>query len=162
VAVLASVQKEVMQVSGGLSLSSTFEVFPCPNCKETINTSLSQCTYCGTAVEHSAALLSAAETSRISQACSDASYLKIMAWSVLVCFGIFFVPLIGFIAAAGFWFLRVAIPIMVVRWWYKFGGIKTDDPDFPGAKRAVIIVSVVAVLLLLNVLSISISGLHLR
>ncbi len=149
-------------MSGGLSLSSAVEVFPCPNCKETINTSMSQCTYCGAPVDHSAALLSAAETSRISQACSDASYLKIMAWSILVCFGIFFIPLVGFIGAVGFWFLRIALPVMVVRWWYKFGRIKTDDSDFPSAKRAVIIVSVVAVLVLLEVISISILGIHLR
>ncbi len=137
-------------MSGGLSLSSAVEVFPCLNCKETINTSLSQCTYCGTAVDHSAALLSAAETSRISQACSDASYLKIMAWAILACLGLLFVPLIGLAGAAGFWFLRIALPVMVVRWWIKFGGIKTADPDFPGAKRAAVITSVVAVFALLD------------
>ncbi|MBB5059610.1 hypothetical protein HDF16_004336 [Granulicella aggregans] len=127
-------------------------VFPCPNCNETINTSLSQCTYCGTPVDRSAALLSAAETSRISQACSDASYLKIIAWALLACLGLLFIPFLSLAGAVGFWFLRIAVPVMVVRWWIKFGGIKTGDPDFPGAKRAAVIVSVVAVFALFDTL----------
>jgi hypothetical protein len=40
-------------------------------------------------------------------------------------------------------FLRIAIPVMVVRWWIKLGGIKTTDPDFAGAKRATIVVGIV-------------------
>jgi hypothetical protein len=62
-------------MAGPLSLSSRVEVFPCPNCHETINTSVKECPFCLTPIDHGAADASAAATSRISQACSDASYL---------------------------------------------------------------------------------------
>ncbi len=130
----------------GLSLSSRVEVFPCPNCRETINTSLLQCTFCGVPVDHAAALVSATETSNVSQACSDASYLKIMAWAFLTCFGLVFVPFIGLAGAVGLWSLRIALPVMAIRWWIKFGKIKTNEIDFFRAKQAAVIVSIVSVL----------------
>jgi hypothetical protein len=135
-------------MAGSLSLSSAVQVFPCPNCKETINTSARQCPFCFTPIDHAAAEIAAAETSRVSQACSDASYLKIMAWMLLSFFGLYFVPFLGLIGLAGYTFLAFAIPVMVIRWWVKFGSLKTDDPDFPSAKRAAIIVGIVALIVL--------------
>jgi predicted RNA-binding Zn-ribbon protein involved in translation (DUF1610 family) len=99
-------------MASGLSLSSAVEVFPCPHCGETINTSHSSCPFCGTTIDHADALISAAATSKISQACSDASYLKIMAWGLLAAIGFLFVPFIGLAGAVGLWFLRFAIPVM--------------------------------------------------
>ena len=69
-------------MAGPLRLSSTVEVFPCPNCHETINTSDRQCPHCSTPIDPAAAQSAAAATTRISQACSDASYLKIMGWTL--------------------------------------------------------------------------------
>ena len=122
-------------MAGTLSLSSRVAVFPCPNCRETINTAASTCPFCGTLIDLAIAEASAAETSRISQACSDGSYLKIMAWSQLAFAGLIFVPFLGLAGIAGTWFLRVAIPIMFIRWWVKFGRIKTADPEFRGARN---------------------------
>ena len=138
-------------MAGSLSLSSTVAVFPCPNCRETINTSVTQCPFCYAFIDPEAAKVSAAVTSKISQACSDASYLKIMAWSLLTFFLLAFFPIFGLLGIVGLWFLRVAIPFMVIRWWIKFGSIKTPDPDYTRARRAAIIVSVVAVLGLVSV-----------
>ena len=135
-------------MAGPLSLSSRVEVFPCPNCRETINTSVKECPFCSTPIDHAAAEASAAATSRISQACSDASYLKVMAWALLTFFLLAFVPFLGLAGAVGLWFLRVAIPVMVIRWWIKFGGIKTADPDFARAKRASVVVGIVGLLAL--------------
>ncbi len=137
-------------MSGSFSLSSTVHVFPCPNCQETINTSIRQCPFCSASIDHTAAEQSAAATSKISQACSDASYLKIMAWTLLTFSLLMFVPFLGLAGLVGLWFLRIAIPVMVVRWWIKFGSIKTDEPDFARAKRAVIIVGIVALLALVS------------
>jgi hypothetical protein len=137
-------------MAGTLSLSSTVQVFPCPSCKETINTSMLECPFCSTHIDHAAADVSAAATSRISQACSDASYLKVMAWSWLTFIVVMFIPLVGLAGFVGLLFLRVAIPVMVVRWWIKFGSIKTDDRDFARAKRAAIVVSVIAALLVID------------
>jgi hypothetical protein len=141
-------------MAGSLSLSSEVRVFPCPNCRETINTSVQNCPFCGTPIDHAAAEQSAAATSKISQACSDASYLKVMAWSLLTFFVLVLFPFLGLVGLVGFWFLRIAIPVMVIRWWIKYASIKTDDPDFVRAKRAAIIVSVVGLLALLNALPI--------
>ena len=81
-----------------------------------------------------------------------------MAWSLLTFFVLVLFPFLGLVGIVGFWFLRVAIPVMVVRWWIKFGSIKTDDPDFTRAKRAAIIVSVVGLLALLDALPIHVTA----
>jgi hypothetical protein len=65
-------------MSPSLSLSGTVAVFPCPTGQETINTSMQQCPFCGTDIDHAIAAASATETSKISRAYSAASYLKIM------------------------------------------------------------------------------------
>ena len=122
-------------MAGTLSLSSRVEVFPCPNCRETINTSASTCPFCGTPIDRDAAEASAAETSRISQACSDASYLKVMAWSLLTFLGVMFIPFVGLAGTVGLMFLRFALPVMTVRWWIKYGNVKTADPDSLALER---------------------------
>jgi predicted RNA-binding Zn-ribbon protein involved in translation (DUF1610 family) len=43
-------------MSTRFSLSSGIQVFPCPNCRETINTSMAACTFCGTPIDRSAAV----------------------------------------------------------------------------------------------------------
>jgi hypothetical protein len=133
-------------MAGTLSLSSTIEVFPCPNCREIVNTSLERCPFCSAPIDRATAEASAAETSKISQACSDASYLKIMVGMILTFILLIFVPFLSLAGIVGLWFLRFAIPVMAIRWWIKFGRIKTNDPDFVRARRAAIIVSIIAVL----------------
>ena len=147
-------------MAGTLSLSSTVEVFPCPNCGETINTSLDHCSFCSTPIDRAAAEASAAETSRISQACSDASYLRIML-GALIPFGLtIFFPFLGLAGLVGFAFLKYAVPVMSVRWWVKFGRTKTSDPDFRKARKTVILVSAVS-LIVLFVLHVQLFGLNL-
>src|ERR1700722_6656675 len=102
----ATLSNEINKVNrpmaGTLSLSSTVQVFPCPNCSETINTSVQQCPFCSASIDRAAAEQSAAATSRISQACSDASYLKIML-GILIPFGILiFFPFLGLAGMVGF------------------------------------------------------------
>jgi hypothetical protein len=88
-------------MAGTLSLSSTVQVFPCPNCSETINTSVQQCPFCSAPIDRATAEQSAAATSRISQACSDASYLKIML-GIMIPFGLsILTPFLGLIGAGG-------------------------------------------------------------
>jgi hypothetical protein len=79
-----------------------------------------------------------------------------MAWALLTFFFLMFFPFLGLAGIVGLWFLRIAIPVMVIRWWIKFGSIKTDDPDFHSAKRAAIIVGIVGLLALINALPIHI------
>ena len=130
-------------MAGSFSLTPTVQVFPCPHCRETINTTVQSCPFCGTAIDHAAAEASAAATARISQAVSDASYLKVMAWAILTFFLVMFVPFLGLVGLAGLWFLRLAIPFMLIRWWIRFGKIKTDDRDFSQARGSTYIVAAV-------------------
>ncbi len=111
--------------------------------QETINTTVQQCPFCNTAIDHSAAEASAAATARVSQAVSDASYLRVMAWTILTFFLLIFVPFLGLAGVAGLWFLRIAIPVMLIRWWVKYGKIKSDDRDLSKARGATYIVAAI-------------------
>jgi hypothetical protein len=147
-------------MAGSLSLSSTVHVFPCPNCRETINTSMQQCPFCSAPIDRAAAEQSAAATSQISQACSDASYLKIML-GVLIPFGVMiFFPFLGLAGIVGFVFIKYAVPVMIIRWWIKYGRIKTTDSDFRSARGTVILVSAISFLILLF-LRVTLFGLRL-
>ena len=61
-----------------------------------------------------------------------------------------FLPIVGLAGYLGLWFLRFAIPFMSVRWWIKFGKIKTGDPDFSRAKNLATAATVLGALLLLG------------
>lgn len=133
-------------MTGLLSLSPFVEVFSCPTCRETINTSVARCPYCSTPIDEAAAKLSAAETSKISQACSDASYLKVMLGILLPFGAVIFFPFLGLFGVAGFVFIKYALPVMLIRWWIRYGRIKTTDPDFRTARNTAAAVSVSSVL----------------
>lgn len=136
-------------MGGNLSLSSTVQVFPCPNCSETINTSLQECPFCSSPIDLAAAEQSAVTTSKISQACSDASYLKIML-GILIPFGVLiFFPFLGLAGIVGFVFIKYAVPIMTIRWWVKYSRLKTTDSDFRSARNTVILVSAISFIVLL-------------
>jgi len=137
-------------MADGLSLSSRVGVFPSPNCKETINTSMQVCSFCSAPIDPAAAAAAAQQFARVNQACNDASYLKIMAGSVVTFFflrffSIFFLrhfPFFGLIGTVGLWSLEAIVPVMTIRWWVKFGAIRIDDPGFARARWAALYVGV--------------------
>ena len=132
-------------LANSLSISSDSDrvsVFPCPNCRNTIDTAAQQCRFCRVAIDPEAAAASAKATARVSQACNDASYLRIAAVTVLVFLCVMFVPFFGLAGVLGYWFLSVAIPVLTIRWWIKFGRIRTEDVDFPRARGTVIVISI--------------------
>src|ERR1035438_3480440 len=139
-----------------LSLSSKVEVFPCPNCRQTINTSMHTCPFCSAAIDRTAADASAEVLAQVNQACSDASYLKIMAGSALTFFLVQFIPFLGLVGALGFRFVEVALPFMSIRWWIRFGSLKTDDPDSARARRIAKWTAVGSILFLTLVIILSI------
>jgi len=83
---------------------------------------------------------------KVNQACSDASYLKIAAVAMLAFIGMMFVPFLGLVGFGGYYFLMFAIPVLVIRWWIKFGRIKSDDKEFGSGKTIVIVITVLALL----------------
>ncbi|HSY02105.1 MAG TPA: hypothetical protein VK819_08115 [Acidobacteriaceae bacterium] len=124
-------------------------VFECPSCGQTINTSMAQCPYCSAAVDPVAAVVAAELTSKVSQACSDASYVRIVAGTIVVFFLLFLVPFLGIVGLAGYYVLLVLVPILVGRWLLKYATLRTKDGDFVRAKRNVLIALAVWVAFLL-------------
>ncbi len=130
----------------GLNLTPAVEVFPCPNCGETINTNMTQCNFCGIAIDRAAAEQAAAATAKVSSAVSDSSYIKIMFGVAGIFFLFRFAIIVAWLGVFGFIFFELAIPVMLIRWWLRYGRIQTSDPDFAPARRTVIIMSVAVIL----------------
>jgi hypothetical protein len=137
-------------MADSLSFAPSIKVFSCPNCRETINTSMQQCAFCSAPIDPVAAEAAAEFTSRISAAVSDASYLTVLAWALITFFLLVFVPFLGLVGGVGLIVLRAAIPIMVIRWWIRYGKLKSSDPDLKQARTRAIVVTVVAILLTAN------------
>ncbi len=83
---------------------------------------------------------------KLNQACSDASFLRIAAISILVFVGVMLIPFLGLLGLVGYYFLLVAVPVLTARWWVKFGRIQADDSDFRRARLTVIVISVLIVI----------------
>jgi hypothetical protein len=128
-----------------MNITSQARVFQCPKCNETIDTSAQECRFCHAPIDASAAEDAADAMAKVNQACSDASYLKIMAITILVFFALSWVPFVGNLGYWGLIFLLFAIPVMIVRWWVKFGSIQTKESDFSRARGTVIAISVPSV-----------------
>jgi hypothetical protein len=127
------------------------DVFECPKCGETIDTSADVCRFCGAKVDHKAAQQAAHLLARVDEACSDASYLRNTVVIVLILLGgvvfalvrqpRFFVlfgfenTLLGFCVLV--FLLCLPFPLWVLRWWRKYASLTTDGDDFQNARKAV-------------------------
>ena len=66
-------------MADGLVLDGTSEaldVFDCPHCGQTIDTSADVCRFCGAKIDHEAAEKATHLLAKVDQACSDASVLR--------------------------------------------------------------------------------------
>lgn len=115
-----------------------FRTMQCPHCMELINTSMSQCRFCNHAIDAVSAEKAADAHSKLTQACSDANYLKIVGLAMPAFYGLSWAPFFGMIGWFAFLFIFFAIPVMAIRWWFKFRSVRTSDPDFKSAKRSVV------------------------
>lgn len=141
-------------MSDGLILegpSENFDVFECPNCKETIDTSATVCRFCGAKIDHQEAQNAAHLLAKVDEACSDASVLQGFAVTAF-CLGVGVV--IGilrnprFIARVGFQnvvlgycvlvlILSSPFPVWSLNWWRKYDKLSLDDEDFQNDRRMV-------------------------
>ncbi|MFZ0338100.1 MAG: hypothetical protein WAL45_08725 [Terracidiphilus sp.] len=136
-------------MGNNLSLTSAegnLGIFECPVCKQTIDASAMQCRFCSSPVDPVAAQVAAEKMSKINQACSDASFLRTAAISVLAFFGIMFIPFMGLLGIVGYYFLLVAVPFLATRWWVRFSRVQSDDSDFQHARITIIVISVLIVI----------------
>jgi hypothetical protein len=134
-------------MSESMSITEHARVFQCPVCKETIDTSAQKCRFCSAPIDAGAAEAAAVAMAKVNQACSDASFLKVMAGAILLFFVLSFVPFVSFLGYWGLIFLCFAVPVMMVRWWVKFGRIQTNESDFSRARGTVIAISIPGVIL---------------
>ena len=110
--------------------------FPCPSCNEIINEGMKTCNFCSTPVDSQAAINAAELQEKVNNACSDASYTKIVSQALFVFIALGFTPIVSGLGNLGFLGGFFAVPIMAFRWQMKFGKLKTIDPDYRKAKRA--------------------------
>jgi hypothetical protein len=131
--------------------SEDLDVFECPKCKETIDTSSNVCRFCGAKVDHEAAQKAAHLLARVDQACSDASVLRNTAVvAFLLVLGIVYSLLRAsrLVLVIGFQnevmglcvlvlILATPFPIWSLRWWTKYASLPSDDDDFQNARGTV-------------------------
>lgn len=115
-----------------------------------------KCPFCSAPVDAVAANAAADLMSKVNQGCSDASYLRIMAGLMGVFFVLSLIPFVSWVGSAGYWFMFLAVPFMAVRWWVKFGKIKTGDTGFASAKKSAM--AAVGIWLLLAIAGIILSA----
>ena len=133
-------------MANSLSITSDLnkpQIFECPNCRQTIDTAANRCRFCSAAIDPEAAAAAAAKMARINRACSDASYLKIAVLCAPAFLLIFFIPFMTLLGEVGLLFLAVATPIWILLWCFRYLGIETDDPDYQRARKIVMIVAIV-------------------
>ena len=109
--------------------------YPCPNCKEIINDSMTSCRFCGTEIDPGIAALVAEQQAKANQACSDASFLRIAAVAMFVFLGLSLIPFLPFVYW-GFLITFLVTVVLLVRWQIRFGTLNTSDPDYQKAKRS--------------------------
>lgn len=109
--------------------------FPCPYCNEYINTSMERCRFCSKPIDRQTAQTAAYVQEKVNQAYNQASYTRIIAGTMWIFFLVRLIPFIGGIMTWGFLITFFAVPISVIVWHGKFGGIQSPDPDFAKARR---------------------------
>ena len=129
--------------------SEDLDVFECPKCGQTIDTSADVCRFCGAKVDHQAAQQDARLLARVDDACSDASYLRNTAVVLLllppgVLLGLArnprFILLVGFQnVLMGFCALVLLVcspfPLWTLRWRAKYASLKSEDDEFQSARK---------------------------
>jgi len=112
--------------------------FPCPNCNEIINDSMTECRYCSVAIDPGVAQMVADRQEKANQAYSDASYLRTAAIAMYVFLGLSFIPILPFVEWA-FVIIFVVVIVLLIRWQVKFSGLLTSDADYKKARSSWII-----------------------
>jgi hypothetical protein len=131
--------------------SESLDVFECPKCGETIDTSADVCRFCGAKVDHEAAQKASHLLARVDQACSDGSVIRYAAVTAFclpvgTVIGILrnprFIQHVGFHnVLLGFCALVLMVaspfPIWSLRWWGKYAHLTSDDEEFKSERGAV-------------------------
>jgi hypothetical protein len=141
-------------MADGLILDAPTEeldVFECPKCGQTIDTSADVCRFCGAKIDHEAALKATHLLARVDQACNDASFIRYAAVTAFclpvgTVLGLLrnprFIQHVGFQnVVLGFCALVIIVsspfPIWSLRWWRKYAHLTSNDDDLQTDRGAV-------------------------
>ena len=113
--------------------------FPCPNCHEFISTNMTTCKYCSVPINTQAASIAVELQDKVNRACNDASLVRNLAGVMWVFFFVRLIPFIGFVASIGVFVLFLLVPVRLIMWQIRFGGIQTADVDYKRAKRNILV-----------------------
>ena len=122
------------------------QMFRCPGCKEVIRTGQPVCQYCNLSIDGPAAQVEVLKFQAGIDACAAANHIKSLNYGAPILLLIdLALPLFGpgddffshprmqtYVSLLPFGALAGAFG-----WFTKYGGLKTDDPDFPEARQAV-------------------------
>lgn len=109
--------------------------FPCPNCKEIINDSMTTCRFCSVAIDPGIAAHVAEQQAKANQAYSDASFLRTAAVAMFTFLGLSLIPFLPFVYW-GFLITFVITIVLLVKWQLRFGSLNTSDLDYQKAKKS--------------------------
>jgi len=96
---------------------------------------MSECRFCGTAIDPQAVAAFAQIQERVNWACNDAKFIRNTAVAMWIFFVLHYVPFIGIFALLANIFTMFFVPIKIVSWHLRFGKIKTTDTDYQRARR---------------------------
>lgn len=114
---------------------SSLSTFQCPNCREYINTGMSQCKYCSVPIDPTIASMAVEAQEKINRACNDASLIRNLAGVMWAGFFLRFLPFISIVGWVLLFIGFIVVPFRLVLWLLRFGGIYTQDVDYKQAKR---------------------------
>lgn len=114
------------------SFTTEARVFPCTKCREMIYSDALNCPSCSAPIDRQAAEAAADNQEKVNNAVNLATWIRNSAWVMcgFVVFGTIF--RVAFLAVIAFFFL---IPLSLISWQIKYGGLKTADADFGKTKR---------------------------
>ena len=102
-------------------------VFLCPACGETLALGCERCRFCSIVIDPQAAAAAADLMDRVNLACSEAEDIRaLLPWNQANS-GI----LVPSRSRGDLYFL----PILIARWWLRFGSVRMDDEDLNKARH---------------------------
>jgi hypothetical protein len=122
------------------------EMFRCPSCKEVIRTGQPVCQYCNFSIDGPTAHAEALKFQAGIDACAAANHVKSLNYAAPVMLLLDAALLFLWSGDEFFSSTRMRIGISFLPfgslagafgWFMKYGGLQTDDPDYPEAKQAV-------------------------
>jgi len=152
-----------MEIYGDLLAGDHGRVFPCPHCREMIDTLAAECRFCHSPVDPAKAEASADLMDRVNKAMSEFPGGEFARKLFLTPPRLAEVVLFGFI---GMWLVRVSLllvfyPILLpsmIAWRIRYGTLKSDDAEFLRAKQVLtgnIRIGAILLLILLSGIGVS-------